>query len=182
MKTQLELTVRLPHSLEETEQILIKNGFQLKEISYLEDIYMKKNKTYSTIKDLLNECILIRKEGSYFKGFVLKKKEYKQNGDIIKDQKTYLEIIDLEKGKQFLEQIDYQFFFTLKQHLYIYEKENTTLMIQKVENLGLFLEYEALNGETEEELKTFLEHLFQMKFSNYYEKKAIQYIEKYQLY
>lgn len=182
MKEELELTIHLTHSLDEIQELLKQAGFRLIEESVLDDIYMKKDGTYQTVQDLLNNCILIRKEGTHFQGFTLKKKEYKENGDIKKNQKLYLEVPNLETGKTFLEFIGYHELFHLKQKMYFYKKGNASLSVQIVENLGTFLEYEAEEGETEEQIKKILENIFHQTFSNYYEKKAIEYIKKYHLF
>lgn len=182
MKEELELTIRLTKSLEEIQELLKQAGCNFVEESILDDIYMKKEERYQTIEDLLNHSILIRQEGNYFKGFTLKRKQYKANGDLEKDEKLYLEVPDLEKGKQFLEFIGYQEFFRLKQKMYFYERGNSRLSIQVIENLGIYLEYEAKEAETEEMIKETLNHIFHQSFTNYYEKKAITYIEKYHLF
>lgn len=182
MKAEIELTIKLEIPLEEIQILLESAGCEFVEESVLEDIYMKKEELYHSVKDLLNHSILIRHEQNHFKGFALKKKEYKENGDIKKDQKLYLEVPDLEKGKQFLEFIGYQEFFHLKQKLYFYKIGNSRLSIQVVENLGVYLEYEASEFETEEMIKNTLNRIFHQTFPNYYEKKAITYIEKYHLF
>lgn len=181
MKNELELTVRLDKSLQEIQKILKEKGFDFKEECILEDLYMRKNKRYQSVEELLNECILIRKVNHHL-NFVLKKKEYLENGDLKKDQKLSLTIDNFENGKKFLEQIEYQTFFTLKQHMYIYQKEKLEFLVQVVDDLGIFLEYEARHGESIPEMKNILESIWCQTFSNYYEKKAIQYIEKHHLF
>lgn len=182
MKEELELTVKLTIPLEEIQKLLEKAGCEFVEESVLDDIYMKKEDQYQSIEDLLNHSILIRQEGNHFKGFTLKKKEYRENGDIEKDEKLYLEVSDLEKGKLFLELIGYQELFQLKQNMYFYKRENSRISIQVIENLGTYLEYEGNEYETEEMIKSTLNHIFRQTFKNYYEKKAITYIEKYHLF
>lgn len=182
MKEEKELTIKLTQSLKEIQTSLEKAGCEFVEESVLDDIYMKKEESYQTVEELLNHSILIRREGNHFKGFTLKKKIYKKNGDIKKDQKLYLEIPDLEKGKQFLELIGYQEFFHLRQEMYFYRMGNARMSIQIIENLGIYLEYEGSEAETEEMMKNTLNQIFGQSFSNYYEKKAITYIEKYHLF
>lgn len=182
MKEELELTIKLEKPLEEIQMLLKRAGCEFLEESELDDIYMKKEGEYHSIEDLLNHSILIRKEGTHFQGFTLKKKEYKENGDIIKDQKLYLEVPDLEKGKLFLELIGYQKLFQLKQKMYIYRKGTSKLYIQVVEGLGTYLEYEGNAEENETMIKETLNHIFHQTFSNYYEKKAISLLKKYHLF
>ena len=182
MKNELELTIKLEKPLEEVKELLRKSDFALDEISVLDDIYMKrKNQNYSSIKELLNDCVLIRMEGTHFSGFTLKKKEYNAFGDITKDEKLYLEVPNLKKGKLFLELLGFQELFHLKQDIYFYKRNHESLALQVIDDLGIFIEYEASNGETEEEIKSILDSIFGQTFSNYYEKKAISYIEKYHL-
>lgn len=182
MKEEIELTIKLTIPLEKIQELLEKAGCEFVEESVLDDIYMKKDEQYHSIEELLNHSILIRKEGSHFKGFTLKKKEYKENGDIKKDQKLYLEVPDLEKGKQFLELIGYRELFHLKQKMHFYKLKNSRLSIQVIEDLGTYLEYEGNEFETEQMIKDTLHTIFHQTFSNYYEKKAITYIEKYHLF
>ncbi len=182
MKEEKELTIKLTQSLEEIQILLRKAGCEFVEESVLDDIYMKKEGQYQTIEELLNHSILIRREGNHFKGFTLKKKTYKDNGDIKKDQKLYLEVPDLENGKQFLEFIGYQELFHLKQKMYFYKMGNSRLFIQVIEDLGIYLEYEGSEFETEEMMKNTLNTIFHQTFTNYYEKKAIAYIKKYHLF
>lgn len=180
MNENLELTIRLDGFLEGKKTLLEESGFVLQEVSLLDDIYMKKKGCFTSYQELLNHCILLRKEGNHFSGFVLTKKQYCDNGDLSKDQKFYLEVPNLEKGQLFLECLDYEFFFQLKQDIYIYKRNNQTLFLQVVEDLGLFVEYES-NGETEAEMKLVLETIFHRQFSNYYEKKALEYMKKHHL-
>lgn len=182
MKEELELTVELPYSLEEAKSMLENQGFSLEETGILEDLYMKpKVNDHMALLELLNDSILIRKEGNYFTGFVLKKKRYNGDGTLQKDQKLYLKVEDLKQGKTFLELIGYEAFVFLKQDIYRYRKETIDLLLQDVKGLGIFLEYEAKNKESIEKMKQTLNEVFGMEFENYYERKIIRYIEKYGL-
>ena len=66
--------------------------------------------------------------------------------------------------------------------MYFYRMGNARMSIQIIENLGIYLEYEGSEVETEEMMKNTLNQIFGQSFSNYYEKKAITYIEKYHLF
>lgn len=182
MKAELELTIQLTKPIAEVQKLLEQAKCEFVEESVLDDIYMKPMDKYNTIEDLLNHSILIRQEGTRFKGFTLKKKEYKENGAIVQDQKLYLEVPNLEQGKLFLELIGYQELCHIKQKMYIYKRKKSKIFIQIVEGLGNYLEYEGSKEETEEIIKETLQTMLHQTFSNYYEKKAIAYIEKYHLF
>ena len=162
---------------------LVENkGFVKNEEDMIEDIYMRKNKEYKTVEDLLNNCILIRTVGDKYSGFTLKRKKYDIDGSIKENLKQNLEVKDIENGKEFLENIGYVEYFRLNQRMYCYNKNTVSFSIFDVKNLGVFLEYESKYGESASEIKKILDSIFEQSFSNYYEKKAILYIKKYHLF
>lgn len=116
------------------------------------------------------------------KGFTLKRKKYNEDGSLKENLKQNLEVKNLENGKEFLENIGYIEYFRLQQKMYCYKLDNISFSIFDVTNLGVFVEYESDHGENAEEMKKILDKVFEQDFSNYYEKKAILYIEKYHLF
>jgi adenylate cyclase class IV len=153
----------------------------------MKDIYMKlKTLHFGSISNeqLLNSCILIRDIGDYFRGFTHKFKEYQDNGKLISDRKINLDVDDLEKGKKFLEAVGYEVFLNMNERLIEYANDKNKICIQKVENLGVFVEIESenggyFNGNSYDELKTILDtYVYNIVDNDYYAKKVLLMIKQ----
>lgn len=176
MNFKKEITVEVKSSREELIRYLDNNFFNKKEEYTMYDIYYVK-KDYNLdndIFDILNNCILIRNVGNKILYYVYKYKEYDDKGNIIKDGKAKVEIKDIEKAKEFLENIGYKEFINIKDLITVYEKNNLEFAVEYVNDRHLYIEIEE--NETYDTIEKLIDALEKTKInydrSNYFAKKA----------
>jgi len=151
---EVELTISILESLEEVLKKLEDQGFEFVEKYYMRDYYMAHKSIDLTLDNykILSKCLLIREivDDNPKKQLVYKNKTYAQDGKIISQNKFKTNIDSIDKVKQMLEIVDFITLFEVENNSYIYKKDNTEVVIQKITNPeGLYMEIE----ETEEELQ-----------------------------
>ncbi|NLL01551.1 MAG: hypothetical protein GX265_00815 [Mollicutes bacterium] len=151
---EVELTISILESLEEVLKKLEDQGFEFVEKYYMRDYYMAHKSIDLTLDNykILSKCLLIREivDDNPKKQLVYKNKTYAQDGKIISQNKFKTNIDSIDKVKQMLEIVDFITLFEVENNSYIYKKDNTEVVIQKITNPeGLYMEIEA----TEEELQ-----------------------------
>ena len=102
MDYEIEITVEVCVDLSSLIKILEKNGFELKEVYDLNDIYLiNKNDKEDDYLSMLNKCVLIRniiEEDKETKLLTYKYKEYNENKEITRQGKVKVKINDLAKA------------------------------------------------------------------------------------
>lgn len=145
---EVEITLRVKDSLEECKNKLEMRGFKKIRNSFIDDIYMTQNK-YSlrqdNIDDILKTCVLIRylnADGKEFKKITYKNKVY-DGADIVSEKKINVDCADLVKAKELFEALKFEELVRVKYEVIVFSDGNKEFAFQKVENLGLLLEYES---------------------------------------
>lgn len=144
---QIEITVRLKNSMQDTIEILEKQGYKKIRESDIYDIYMTQSKdklNKENIEKILSTCVLLRNiktEGKEIRKITYKDKEY-DNGQVISEQKVNLDCNSLEDAKKLFEYLKFEKLIEVKDHILVMEKDGMELAFQDVENLGLLIEYE----------------------------------------
>lgn len=189
---QIEVTTRVNQTLEEVENILISQGFQLIRKSRIEDKYMTQSSgelTKENILEILKKCVLIRYlcvDGTQtFKKLTYKNKVYKDDV-VISEEKINVNIDDISKAEKLFTALDFDNIVDVNYDVVVYQKGDIEFAFQEVENLGLLLEYENLNdfdGYSEEQIilekKKMLEEIrsYQLDITEDYDvKKAFELI------
>jgi predicted adenylyl cyclase CyaB len=183
MKYELEVSVRYLGSKEEILEELRNKGFKIQEEFELNDIYMvNKDLDISKISnlDLLSKSVIVREIVGKEKLLLYKYKEFNENGDIIKQGKVRCNILDIEKGKEFLEALNFRILFEIRDKNYIYTNGKNEIYVQDVEGQGIYIEMEQenieldnLNGNNINEMKDILiSYNFNIDKSNFFVKKA----------
>ena len=148
---QIEITTRVNNTLEEVDEILTKQGFEIIRKSRIEDNY--KTSLYNTLKkdnilEVLSKCVLIRylnvNNEQEFKKLTYKNKVY--DGDtVISEEKINVNIDNVEKADKLLEIIGLKTIVNVNYDVIVYSNGKLELCFQDVEGLGLLLEYENEN-------------------------------------
>ena len=143
---ETEITVQVFDELEDIDKKLKDQGFNMIENYQLNDWYFTHLKNIDGIKyqELLNNSILIREivDDNPQIQLVFKKKELDDFGNVITEEKTKVNVSDLSKCLAIFQMAGFNNYATVKNNSYVYQKENISFVVQVIENLGIFIEYE----------------------------------------
>lgn len=148
---QIEITTRVNNSLEEVDDILVKQGFKVIRKSRIEDNYktsLYEKLTKNNILDILSKCVLVRylnvDNNQEFKKLTYKNKVY-DGETVISEEKINVNIDDVNKADKLLESIGLRTIVNVNYDVIVYSNESIELCFQNVDGLGLLLEYENEN-------------------------------------
>ena len=145
---EIEITVKVNNSLEEIQDILINQGFKKIETYRMYDKYLTLKQddiTKDNALDILKSCLLLRhlflEDNKEKKMLTYKQKEY-DGSVVISDTKINVLVDDLEKTEELLLKQGYKNIVEVDDTLYVYEKDDLSIAIEDVKDLGILLEYE----------------------------------------
>ena len=146
MDYESEITVEVCVDLSSLIKILEKNGFELKEVYDLNDIYLiNKNDKEDDYLSMLNKCVLIRniiEEDKETKLLTYKYKEYNENKEIKRQGKVKVKIDDISNSKLLFEKLGFQELIRINDHMLVYATDKDELVIQNVNNKHIYIEIE----------------------------------------
>lgn len=146
MDYESEITVEVCVDLSSLIKILEKNGFELKEVYDLNDIYLiNKNDKEDDYLSMLNKCVLIRniiEEDKETKLLTYKYKEYNENKEITRQGKVKVKIDDISNSKLLFEKLGFQELIRINDHMLVYATDKDELVIQNVNNKHIYIEIE----------------------------------------
>ena len=164
-----EICVEVKENLEKVIDILKNLGYMFDERYVIHDTYYTtfKESDLKTIsyKDLLNGSLIIRNivgNSGVSTNIVYKNKTLDNNGNVINEIKTKLKIDDEEKAKTIFTNVGMTCWCDYINENIVYKKDDIALTLQKVENLGVFLEieeYPSIKDKKEEDKFTILSNL-----------------------
>lgn len=164
-----EICVEIKENLEKVIDILKNLGYMFDERYVIHDTYYTtfKESDLKTIsyKDLLNRSLIIRNivgNSGVSTNIVYKNKTLDNNGNVINEIKTKLKIDDEEKAKTIFTNVGMTCWCDYINENIVYKKDDIALTLQKVENLGVFLEieeYPSIKDKKEEDKFTILSNL-----------------------
>ena len=146
MDYESEITVEVCVDLSSLIKILEENGFELKEVYDLNDIYLiNKNDKEDDYLSMLNKCVLIRniiEEDKETKLLTYKYKEYNENKEITRQGKLKVKIDDISNSKLLFEKLGFQELIRINDHMLVYATDKDELVIQNVNNKHIYIEIE----------------------------------------
>ena len=146
MNYESEITVEVCVDLSSLIKILEENGFELKEVYDLNDIYLiNKNDKEDDYLSMLNKCVLIRniiEEDKETKLLTYKYKEYNENKEITRQGKVKVKIDDISNSKLLFEKLGFQELIRINDHMLVYATDKDELVIQNVNNKHIYIEIE----------------------------------------
>ena len=146
MNYESEITVDVCVDLSSLIKILEENGFELKEVYDLNDIYLiNKNDREDDYLSMLNKCVLIRniiEEDKETKLLTYKYKEYNENKEITRQGKVKVKIDDISNSKLLFEKLGFQELIRINDHMLVYATDKDELVIQNVNNKHIYIEIE----------------------------------------
>ncbi len=146
MNYESEITVEVCVDLSSLIKILEENGFELKEVYDLNDIYLiNKNDKEDDYLSMLNKCVLIRniiEEDKETKLLTYKYKEYNENKEITRQGKAKVKIDDISNSKLLFEKLGFQELIRINDHMLVYATDKDELVIQNINNKHIYIEIE----------------------------------------
>lgn len=146
MNYESEITVEVCVDLSSLIKILEENGFELKEVYDLNDIYLiNKNDKEDDYLSMLNKCVLIRniiEEDKETKLLTYKYKEYNKNKEIKRQGKVKVKIDDISNSKLLFEKLGFQELIRINDHILVYATDKDELVIQNINNKHIYIEIE----------------------------------------
>jgi predicted adenylyl cyclase CyaB len=146
MNYESEITVEVCVDLSSLIKILEENGFELKEVYDLNDIYLiNKNDKEDDYLSMLNKCVLIRniiEEDKETKLLTYKYKEYNENKEIKRQGKVKVKIDDISNSKLLFEKLGFQELIRINDHILVYATDKDELVIQNINNKHIYIEIE----------------------------------------
>lgn len=146
---EVEITLQVNDSLEECKIKLEKLGFKLIRKSRVEDIYMSQNigiVNETDIYEILKKSVLIRYlsvNGTEYKKITYKNKEYDNIGNIISEKKINVDCNDIHKAVELFRALDFEELIKVEYDVIVFSDGLREFAFQKVNDLGLLLEYEC---------------------------------------
>jgi predicted adenylyl cyclase CyaB len=142
---ETELTVQVFETEEDIDKKLRKVGYEISEEYTLDDIYM--SNAYNLLDklsnyEILQRSFLIRNMNNEKKDLVFKKKDFGEKGEVLSEEKFKINIDDIKNAEKFFECIGYKRIFEINNYTKLYKKGDIELNVQKIKNLGIFIEIE----------------------------------------
>lgn len=169
--TKKEITVKLKWELDEAKINFVNKGIPLTGSFILKDIYLIKedfNIKNTPNLEILSQSLLIRERTvTNPEKVLIYKKKNSEN-----DEKCYCPLVDVNKTYELLTSIGYKECFRIEQECLEYSNKDSTIFLEYVHDLGLFLKVSNQNKNIENLIDE-LNHLEIAYFENdYFVKKA----------
>lgn len=150
-----EICVQVFNSFDYAIETLIKNKYTYLEKFYLHDSYFTHFSPETTrsisYEALLRNSILLRRvieQSGEKHQLIYKNKTLNKNGDVIKEEKVKTRIEDVKNAHDIFNISNFNNWCNIATENHCYIKGNISILIQKVQNLGVFLEVEEYAGQT----------------------------------
>ena len=147
----LELTYEVKTDFKKAQEMLEKNGYELRSYSTMEDCYFSRFDDEElrtlTFETIMNNSILLRQmcDEHLVNYLCFKSKSYDENGNVINEEKIQTTVAQYDVACDVLKRAGLNNFAGYLTHLYVYEKGEDCFALQKIDGLGLFIEYEEDN-------------------------------------
>ena len=189
--SNIEITVKVSLELNELINYLNENNFKFHQsFRCIDSFLIKKEKLENklTYHDL-NDCIIFRElifKNKIIRNIVIKYKQYDDNGNIIKSKQINKEVDNFIRKKNEYLKNGYVELIKMNDYCYTFSKNMHEFIIEHVNSLGTFIEFEnhnydsnIKNGDSIEELIE-LFNTFNIPYdkSDYFCKKAWLLIKK----
>ena len=148
-----EITVRLKTTIKNFCDILKDKDFKIKSRFLLDDIFfIPSNLKIDNMipREILKKAVLLRDITEYFpkkkqiKKFTYKRKDIDEEGNIISQEKTECEILNIKQGTKFIETIGFKELMRIREFDEVYEKDGLELIVKNVENSDNLMEVELV--------------------------------------
>lgn len=164
VKEDNEITVKVRTNLDELYKLLEEKGFHLVYTFSLDDTYFVPedlDMENMKVRDIVAKAVLTRYIVRYDTGKItqkitFKKKEINENGEILSQEATDCEVLEIEDAKKLLTAIGYKEILRVKENDSVYEKYGFQLSVKDISGGDILIEAEIGENDgisTIEELK-----------------------------
>ena len=149
---ETEITVEVFDLREDLNRLLNDKGFLIEEKYILIDYYYSKHALeelkFFTYKDLIENSFLIRyvNDGQEKVQLCYKNKVVNSQGIVVSEEKVRCSLGDMESAKKIFNLAGLTCWCNIKQDITVYKKDNMKFLLQEVDGLGTFIEYEEHEG------------------------------------
>ena len=185
-KEDNEITVRVICSEDELINKLKEEGFIEGRSFTLDDYFFVPNDLdiYNlTVREILAKAVIVRyivKSDKIVKVITVKKKEFNEKGEILKQKAINCDVLDIDEAKNLLNAMGYFEIMNIKEKDVVYSKDNFELAIKYIKNGSILIEIETDSKyDTIEKLKNKVEELkLPIEKDTYFVKKAEEELSK----
>ncbi len=185
MVNENEITVEVDTDLNSLIRILEDNGFELKEVYDINDIFLINKNDKNNDKEylsMLNKCVLIRNVIQKDKEKILltyKHKDYNKKREIINQEIINISVDNIDNTKLLFEKLNFEELIRLNDHMLVYGADSDELVIQNVNNKHIYIEIEAkcfytdkVYNSIEEMKEVIINNSIPIKNNDFFVKKA----------
>ena len=148
VKEDNEITVKVKISAEELYRFLEERGFHLIYNFSLDDTYFVPSKLDvedMEIRDIVSKAVLTRyivrhDTWKVTQKITFKKKEINENGEILFQEATNCEVLEIEDAKKLLNAIGYREILRIKEEDSVYEKDGFQLAVKNISGGDILIE------------------------------------------
>ena len=180
-----EITVKVKGNINELYKNLEKQEFKIIDTFRLDDTYfIPKNLEIEklTTREILTQAVIVREvigtnPKRIIKVLLFKRKEFDEKGNILKQEKSECDVLEIEDAKNFMKAIGYKEIMRIIENDIAYGKNGFDLAIKNIENGDRLIESEILEDNQElntiEKVKNKIEELgINIYTDNFFVKKA----------
>jgi adenylate cyclase class IV len=186
MKEDNEITVRVICSENDLISKLKEEGFVEGKSFLLDDYFFVPNDLdidNLTVREILAKAVIVRyivKSDKIVKVITVKKKEFNEKGEILKQKAINCDVVDIDEAKNLLNAMGYSEIMNIKEKDVVYSKDNFELVIKYIKNGSILIEIETDSKyDTIEKLKNKVEELkLPIEKDTYFVKKAEEELSK----
>lgn len=135
-----EITVRIKGTIEEVEKILNKNNFKIVDEFSLDDTFFIPKKLdwkKLSIREIISKAVIarvVKRKERIVQTLTIKKKEFDENGNIIKQEKSEIDVLNIEDAKKFMKVLEYEQLMNIKEKDITYEKNGFRVSLKNIKN------------------------------------------------
>lgn len=181
-KNSNEITIKIKSKPNELYKILEEKGYKITKKFTMDDTYFIPKETKlekNNARKILSKAVLVRdiKEQTSNKRTKLitfKIKNYDKSGNILSQESTNCNILEIDEAKELLKSIGYKEIMNIKENDIVYEKNGFELAIKDIENGDNLIEIEEKDelDATEKLIQKVNEIGIPIYTDNYFVKKA----------
>ena len=181
-KNSNEITIKIKCKLNELYKILEEKGFKITREFTMSDTYFIPKETKlekNNATEILSKAVLVRDikdkiSNKRTKLITFKIKNFDESGNILSQESTNCNILEIDEAKKLLKSIGYTEIMNIKENDTVYEKDGFELAIKDIENGDNLIEIEENNklDTIEKLIKKVNEIEIPIYTDNYFVKKA----------